>query len=144
MNLISDCISSGSEVKTTCLMRKEATPETLCTLLPSLLRRSRKQMQPKRSAAPTQPVATSSSQLACCTASLHVSLKSGSSKNTCPMVNSVAVRRMGREAARTMASSAEPNRKGFVPTRRTANGDFASMTVVKMSKLHQTWNFRLS
>ena len=115
MNLISDCISSGSEVKTTCLMRKEATPETLCTLLPSLLRRNRKQMQPRKSATATQPVPTSSSQPACRIASLHVSLKSGSSKNTCPMVNSVAVRRMGREAARTMASSAEPYRKGFVP-----------------------------
>ena len=100
-------------------------------------------MQPRKSATATQPVATSSSQPACRTASLLVSLKSGSSKNTCPMVNSVAVRRMGREAARTMASSAEPYRKGFVPTRRTANGDFASMKVVKMSKLHRMWNFTI-
>ena len=90
-------------------------------------------MQPRKSATPTQPVPTSSSQPACRTASLHVSLKSGSSKNTCPMVNSVAVRRMGREAARTMASSAEPYRKGFVPTRRTAKGDFITVMAAKKS-----------
>ena len=35
--------------------------------------------------------------------------------DTCAMVKSVAVRRMKREAARTMASSAEPYRNGFVP-----------------------------
>ena len=34
MNLMSECISSGSAVRTTCDMKKEATPETLCTLLP--------------------------------------------------------------------------------------------------------------
>ena len=108
MNLIRECISSGSAVRTTCDMRKEATPETLCTLLPPLLRRSRKHMQPRKSATPAQPVATSSNRLVCFTASLHVSRNSGSPKNTSPMVNSVAVMRIGREAARTMDRSAEP------------------------------------
>ena len=32
MNLMSECISSGSAVRTMCDMKKEATPETLCTL----------------------------------------------------------------------------------------------------------------
>ena len=105
MNLIRECISSGSAVRTTCDMKKEATPETLCTLLPPLLRRRGKQMQLRKSATPQWLI--SSSRPACHTASLHVSLKSGCLKNTCPMVNSVAVRRIGREAARTMASSAE-------------------------------------
>ena len=41
MNLMSERMSSGSAVRTTCDMKKEATPETLCTLLPPLLRRSR-------------------------------------------------------------------------------------------------------
>ena len=68
--MMSERISSGSAVRTTCDMKKEATPETLCTLLPPLLRRSRKQMQPKKSATPTQPVATSSSRPACHTATL--------------------------------------------------------------------------
>ena len=115
MNLMSECISSGSAVRTTCDMKKEATPETLCTLLPPLLRRSRKQMQPRKSANPTQLVATSSSRPACHTASLHVSLKSKSPTNTWPMVKSVAVRRTGREAAKTMDSSSKPYWKGFVP-----------------------------
>ena len=60
MNLMSESISSGSAVRTTCDMKKEATPETLCTLLPHLLRRSRKQMQPWKSATPTQLVITNS------------------------------------------------------------------------------------
>ena len=124
MNLMSERISSGSAVSTTCDMKKEATPETLCTLFPPLLRRSRKQMQPRKSATPAQLVATSSSRPACHTAPLHVSLKSKSPMNTCPMVKSVAVRRTGREAARTMASSAEPYRKGFVPTTRATKGEF--------------------
>ena len=34
MNLMNERISSGSAVRTTCDMKKEATPETLCTLLP--------------------------------------------------------------------------------------------------------------
>ncbi len=124
MNLMSERMSSGSAVRTTCDMKKEATPETLCTLLPPLLRRSRKQMQPRKNATPALPVAASSRRPACLTASLLDSLKSGSPKNTCPKVKSVAVRRTRREAARTMASSAEPYRKGFVPTSRTAKGDF--------------------
>ena len=106
MNLMIEWISSGSAVRTTCDMKKEATPETLGTLLPPLLRRSRKQMQPRKSATPAQLVTTNSRQPACHTSPLHVSLKSKSPKNTCPMVKSVAVRRMGTEAARTMASSA--------------------------------------
>ena len=126
MNLMSECISSGSAVRTTCDMKKETTPETLCTLLPPLLKRIRKQMQPRNSANPTQLVTTNSSRPACHTASLHVSLKAGSSMSTCPMVKSVAVRRMGREAARTMASSAEPYRTGFVPTTSATKGEFAN------------------
>ena len=106
MNVMSECISSGSAVRTTCDMKKEATPETLCTLLPHLLSRIRKQMQSRKSTTSAQLVATSSRRPACHTASLHVSLKAGSPMSTCPMVKSVAVRRMGREAARTMASSA--------------------------------------
>ena len=86
MSLISVFISSGRAVRTTCLMRKEATPETLCTLLPPLLRRSRKQMQSRKSATPTQPVPTSSSQPACRTASLHVT-------PTQPMEDNVDCRR---------------------------------------------------
>ena len=50
MNLMSERMSNGSAVRTTCDMKKEATPETLCTLLPPLLRRSRKQMQPRKNA----------------------------------------------------------------------------------------------
>ena len=115
MNLMNVPISSGSAVRTTRDMKKDATPETLCTLLPPLLRRSRKQMQPRKSATPAQPVAASSRRPACHTASLLVSLKCGSPKNTCPKVKSVAVRRMRVEAARTMASSAEPYRKGWFP-----------------------------
>ena len=38
------------------------------------------------------------------------------------MMKSVAVRRMKREAARTMASSAEPYRNGFVPTTSATRG----------------------
>ena len=60
MNLMSERISSGSAVRTTRDMKKEATPETVCTLLPPLLRRSRKQMQPRKSATPAQPVAANS------------------------------------------------------------------------------------
>ena len=141
MNLIRECISSGSAVRTTCDMRKEATPETLCTLLPPLLRRSRKQMQPRKSATPAQPVVTSNSRPACHIASLHVSLKSGSLKKTCPMVNSVAVRRMGREAATTMASSAEPYRKGFVPTRSATKEIVANTKAKNTLKLVHMWNF---
>ena len=37
MNLMSERISSGSAVMTTCNRKKEATPETLCTLLPPLV-----------------------------------------------------------------------------------------------------------
>ena len=33
MNRMGKCINSGSAVRTTCDMKKEATPETLCTLL---------------------------------------------------------------------------------------------------------------
>ena len=121
MNLMSEHTSSGSAVITTCDMKKEATPETLCTLLPPLLRRITKQMQPRKSDISTQLVATSSTRPACHTASLHVSLKSGSLTNTCLMVKSAAVRRMGREAARTMASSAEPYRKRFVLTSRATS-----------------------
>ena len=106
VKLTSWCIRKGSVVRITCDMRKDATPEMLYTLLPSLLRSSRKEMQPVKNAAPAQPVAMSSNQPAWHTASLHVSLKSGSAKNTCPKVNSVAVRRMGRKAA--MTSNAEP------------------------------------
>ena len=127
MNLMSEHMNSESAVRTTCDMKKEATPETLCTLLPPLLRRSRKQMHPRKSATPAQPVAASSRRPTCLTASLLDSLKSGSPKNTCPNVKSVAVRRTRREAASTMASSAEPYRKGFVPTRRTAKGDLANI-----------------
>ena len=119
MNLMSEQMSSGSAVRTTCDMKKEAAPETLCTLLPPLLRRNRKQMHPRKSAIPAQAVAASSRLPAYLTVSLLDSLKSESPKNTCPKVKSVAVRRMRRKAARTMASSAEPYRKGFVPTRRT-------------------------
>ena len=126
MNLMRERMSSGSAVRTTCDMKKEATPETLRTLLPPLLRRSRKQMQPRKSATPAQPVAASIRRPACRTASLLDSLKSGSPKNTCPNVKSMEVRRMRREAARTMASNAEPYRKGFVPTRRTAKGVLAN------------------
>ena len=68
-----------------------------------------------KNVAPTQSVAISSNQTAWHTASLHASLKSGSVKNTCPNVNSVAVRKMGRKAARAMTSNAEPYKKGFVP-----------------------------
>ena len=60
MNVMSERISSGSAVRTTCDMKKEVTPETLCTLLPHLLRRSRKQMQPRKSTTAAQLVATSS------------------------------------------------------------------------------------
>ena len=134
MNLMSERISSGSAVRTTCDMKKEATPETLCTLLPPLLRRSMKQMQPRKSATPAQPVATNSSRPACHTASFHVSLKSGSPTNTCPMVKSVEVRRMGRETARTMASSAEPYRNGFVPTTRATKGEFVNTQASNMLK----------
>ena len=44
MNLMSERMNSGSAVRTTCDMKKEATPETLCTWLPPLLRKSRKQI----------------------------------------------------------------------------------------------------
>ena len=131
---MSERISSGSAVRTTCDMKKEATPETLCTLLPPLLRRSMKQMQPRNSATPAQLMATNSRRPACHNASLHVSLKSGSPMNTWPMVKSVAVRRMGREAARTMASSAEPYRKGFVPTTRATKGEFVNTQAKNMLK----------
>ena len=137
---MSERISSGSAVRTTCDMKKEATPETLCTLLPPLLRRIRKQMQPKKSATPAQLVTTSSSRPACHTASLHVSLKSGSLMNTCPMVKSAAVRRMGREAARTMASSAESCRKRFVLTSRATRGDFVNIQATNILKWLQMWN----
>ena len=83
MNLMSKCISSGSAVRTTSDMRKEATPETLYTLLPPLLRNSRKQMHSMKSATIAHLVANSSSRPACHTASVHVSLKFGSPKNTC-------------------------------------------------------------
>jgi len=63
MNLMSERMSSGSAVRTTCDMKKEATPETLCTLLPPLLRRSRKQMQPRRTAS-TPGLCTSTSSSA--------------------------------------------------------------------------------
>ena len=126
VKLTSWCIRKGSVVRITCDMRKDATPEMLYTLLPSLLRSSRKEMQPVKNATPAQPVAISSNQPAWQTASLHVSLKSGSAKNTCPKVNSVAIRRMGTKAARTMASSAEPYRKGFVPTINATKGDVAN------------------
>ena len=131
-------MNSGSAVRTTCDMKKEATPETLCTLLPPLLRRSSKQMHPRKSATPAQPVAASSRQPACLTASLLDSLKSGSPKNTCPKVKSVAVRRTRREAARTMASSAEPYRKGFVYTRRT--GVLANTAARNALNWHYMWN----
>ena len=74
MNLMRECMSSGNAVRTTCDMKKEATPETLCTLLPPLLRRSRKQMQPRKSAFLAQPVAASSRPPAGLTASLLDSL----------------------------------------------------------------------
>ena len=105
MNLIRECIISGSAVRITCDMRKDATPETLCTVLPALLRRRRKQMQLRKNATPQWLI--SSSPTACHNTSLPVSLKSGYLKNICSMVNSVAVRRIGREATKTMASSAE-------------------------------------
>ena len=73
---------------------------------------------------------------ACHTASLHVSLESGSLKNTCPMVNSVAVRRMGREATRTMASSAEPYRKGFVPYNQCSKGRYCQHIHVYWPKIN--------
>ena len=140
MNLMSERMSSGSAVRTTCDMKKEATPETLCTLLPPLLRRSRKQMQPRKSAIPAQPIAASSRRPTCLTASLLDSLKSGSPENTCPKVKSVVVRRMMRETARTMASSAEPYRKGFVPTRRTATGNIANTVARNTLNWLHMWN----
>ena len=87
---------------------------------------------------PAHLVATTSSRPACHTASLHVSLESGSLKNTCPMVNSVAVRWMGREAARTMASSAEPYRKGFVSYNQCSKGRYCQYIHVQ-NKLKRAW-----
>ena len=133
-------MNSGSAMRTTCDMKKEVTPETLCTLLSPLLRRSRKQMHPRKSATPAQPVAASSRQPTCLTASLLDSLKSESPKNNCPKVKSVAVRRTRREAARTMASSAEPYRKGFVPTKRTAKGNFTNKQARNTLNWLHIWN----
>ena len=135
---MSERISSGSAVRTTCDMKKEATPETLCTLLSPLLRMIRKQMQPRKSATLAQLVATSSRRPACHTASFRVSLKSP--MNSFPMVKSVAVRKMGREAARTMTSSAEPYRKGFVPTSRATKGHFVNIQATNTMKWIHMWS----
>ena len=89
MNLMSEQMSSGSAVRTPCDMKKEATPETLCTLLPPLLRRNRKQMQPRKSATPAQAVAASSRLPAYLTASLLESLKSASLAPTQPAASSI-------------------------------------------------------
>ena len=58
-------------------------------------------------------------------------------------VKSVAVRRMGREAARTIASSAEPYRKEFVPTSRATKGDFTNMQARNMLKWLHMWNLTI-
>ena len=100
-------------------MRKDATPETLCPVLPALLRRRRKQMQLRKNATPQWPI--SSSPTACHNTSLPVSLKSGYLKNICSMVNSVAVRRIGREATKWPLVL-----KGFVPTISATKEEFVN------------------
>ena len=89
-------------------------------------------MQARKSATPAQLETISSNQPICHSACLHVSLKAGSLKNTCPIVNRVAVRRIGREAPSPMARGAERYRKGFVPTSSASKG----MLPTQRPKIH--------